>query len=232
MESAPLLSDVEQGLYLLKGISGADLDEVVNAGFPKILHPKSVLFRQGDLATMFFMVNHGRLKLSMMNEQGREVILRYISSGELTAAVAVLKGRNYPVTAVSVGKSELIGWDKPTLLRLMAKFSPIAVNMLNVVLERLDDLQNRYMELSTEQVKQRIARTLLRLMQRAGLKTPEGIQISIPLTRQDIADYSGTTLYTVSRTLSIWEKKDWIRSGRETIVITNPHALVAFSETG
>jgi CRP-like cAMP-binding protein len=68
-------------------------------------------------------------------------------------------------------------------------------------------------------------------MQRAGAKTPEGIQINIPLSRQNIADYSGTTLYTVSRTLSVWEKKGWIRSGREKVVITNPHALVLFAET-
>lgn len=232
MESAPVISDFEVGFHLLKGIPGADIDEIVNAGFSKILQPQSVLFRQGDLATMFFMVTRGHLKLSIMNEQGREVILRYINAGELTAAVAVLKGRNYPATAVSVGKSELIGWDKQTLLRMMSKYPSIAVNMLNIVLERLDDLQNRYMELSTEQVKQRIARTLLRLMQRTGLKTPKGILINIPLTRQDIADYSGTTLYTVSRTLSIWEKQDWVRSGRETIVVINPHALVEFSETG
>ena len=232
MESEPLISDLENRQHLFKGLSGADFDEVVNAGFPRILQPKSVLFRQGDLATAFFMVNKGRLKLSMINEQGREVIFRYISAGEFTAAVAVLKGKNYPVTAVSVDESELIGWDKRTLLRLMAKFSPLALNILYIVLERLDDLQNRYMEISTEQVKQRIARTLLRLMQRAGSETSEGIQINIPLSRQNIADYSGTTLYTVSRTLSIWEKKDWVRSGRETIVVTNPHALVEFSETG
>jgi CRP-like cAMP-binding protein len=52
------------------------------------------------------------------------------------------------------------------------------------------------------------------------------------LSRQNIADYSGTTLYTVSRTLSAWEKNGWVKSGREQIVITNPHALVQFAETG
>ncbi len=231
MERASYISDFDQEFYLLRGVSGADLDEVIDAGVPKTLQPNSTLFRQGDPATMFFMVNKGRLKLSMVNEQGREVIFRYIIAGELTAAVAVLKGKHYPLTAVSVDRSELIGWDKSTLLRLMAKFPPIAFNILNIVLERLDELQNRYMELSTEQVKQRIARTLLRLMQRAGAKIPGGIQINIPLSRQNIADYSGTTVYTVSRTLSVWEKKGWIRSSRGKVVITNPHALVQFAET-
>jgi len=62
--------------------------------------------------------------------------------------------------------------------------------------------------------------------------TRSGIQIDIPLSRQNIAHYSGTTLYAVSRTLSAWEKNGWIKSGREQIVVTDPHALVQFSETG
>ena len=69
-------------------------------------------------------------------------------------------------------------------------------------------------------------------MRRAGSKTPEGIRIDIPLSRQNIADYSGTTLYTVSRDAQRLGKKGWIQSGREKIVVTDPHALVIFAETG
>jgi CRP-like cAMP-binding protein len=61
--------------------------------------------------------------------------------------------------------------------------------------------------------------------------TRSGIQIDIPVSRQNIAEYSGTTLYTVSRTLSAWEKKGWIKSRREQITITDPHQLVLFAES-
>ena len=118
------------------------------------------------------------------------------------------------------------------MMQLMRQYPDIAINLLGIILERIDDVQHRYLEVCTEHVNQRIARSLLRLMRRAGSKTPEGIHIDIPLSRQNIADYSGTTLYTVSRTLSAWEKKGWIQSGREKIVVTDPHALVIFAETG
>ena len=88
------------------------------------------------------------------------------------------------------------------------------------------------MEICSEQAGQRIARALLRIMKHAGKKTEPGILIDFRLSRQDIAEYSGTTLYTVSRILSTWEKNGWIQSGRERITITNPHALVVFSENG
>ncbi len=178
------------------------------------------------------MVNQGRLKLTKLNEQGKEVILRYIVTGELTAAIAVLKNWTYPVTAESIEETDITVWDKPTMMQLMRRYPDIAINLLGIMLERIDDMQQRYLEICTEHVDQRIARSLLRLMRRAGSKTPEGIHIDIPLSRQNIADYSGTTLYTVSRTLSAWKKKGWIHSGREQIVVTDPHALVQFAETG
>ena len=115
---------------------------------------------------------------------------------------------------------------------LHRRFPETAINLLRIVLARIDDVQQRYLEICTEQVDRRIARSLLRLMRWKGVKQNNGILIEIPLSRQNIADYSGTTLYTVSRTLSGWEKKNWIKSGREKIIVTDPHALVAFAEAG
>lgn len=215
---------------VFNGLTSEQLAELLKNGRHTNLHPKSILFHQSDPATNCYMVNRGRLKLTKLNEQGKEVIVRYINAGELTAAVAVLKNSKYPVTAQSIENTEVVGWDKPTMMQMMRQYPDIAINLLGILLERLDDVQNRYLELCTENVQRRIARSLLRLMRRAGSKIPEGINIDIPLSRQNIADYSGTTLYTVSRTLSAWEKNGWIKSGREQVVITNPHALVLFAE--
>ncbi|MCD4718352.1 MAG: Crp/Fnr family transcriptional regulator [Desulfobacula sp.] len=217
---------------IFKDLTSQQFADLLKKGRNITLQPKSILFHQGDVAINFILVNQGRLKLTKLNEQGKEIILRYIGAGELTAAVAVLKNWNYPATAESVEETDVTVWDKPAMIQIMHQYPDIAINLLNIILERIDDLQNRYLEVCTEHVDQRIARSLLRIMRQAGSKTRSGIQIDIPLSRQNIADYSGTTLYTVSRTLSAWEKKDWIKSGREQIVITNPHALVQFAENG
>ena len=213
------------------GLKTEQNDVVIKGGLCKKLQPKIILFHQGDSAQTCYLVNRGRLKLTKLNEQGKEVIFRYVGAGELIAAVALLKNSNYPVTAESVEETEVISWDKQTMMQLMRRYPEITINLLSIILERFEDVQNRYMELCTERVEQRIALTLLRLMRSAGSKNSEGIYIDIPLGRQNIADYTGTTLYTASRTLSAWEKKGWIKSGREQIVITDPHALVQFAET-
>ena len=232
MNTMPFISDSLDKSEIFNGLSSQQFTDVLIEGHRISLPSKSILFYQGDPAISCFFVNHGRLKLTKLNEQGKEVILRYIGAGELTAAIAVLKNWKYPVTAESVEETEITGWDKPTMMQLMHRYPDISINLLGIILERIDDMQHRYLEVCTEHVDQRIARSLLRLMRRAGSKTEEGILIDIALSRQNIADYSGTTLYTVSRTLSTWEKNGWIRSGRKKITVTNPHALVQFSENG
>jgi len=230
MNKNPLKTGGLHRTDIFKDLTDAQWVQIVRNGQCERLQAKRTLFLQGDPAERFYMVNKGRLKLSKLNELGKEAIIRYIGAGEMAAAVAVLKGRDYPVTAEAVEETEVTGWDKPALLQLLRSHPEMAVNMLAVVLERLEEVQQRYLELCSESVEQRIARSLLRLMQRAGRRCANGVLIDLPLSRQNIADYSGTTLYTASRTLSSWEKKGWVQSGREKVVITDPHALVKFAE--
>ena len=85
-------------------------------------------------------------------------------------------------------------------------------------------------EMSTEQVEKRIAHALLRLVKQSGRKVEHGVEIDFPISRQDIAQMTGTTLHTVSRTLSAWETKGLVESGRQKIVVREPHKLFMLAE--
>lgn len=224
-------SDTLSRSELFADIPPEVLEDILGRG--RRLHVKSgeTLFHEGDRADRCYLVLKGRLKLSKLHEQGKEVIIRYIESGAVTAAVAVFKGKRLPVTAKATGDAEVVGWDRDVIIELISEYEQLAVNLLHFAIDRIEELQNRYMELAAEQVERRIARALLRIMRQSGRKTSEGIEIEFKLSRQDLADYTGTTLYTVSRTLSDWGKKGWVKSGRQRIVVINPHALVSFSET-
>jgi CRP-like cAMP-binding protein len=214
------------------GIDPRHKEAILARGRPTRLDAGQTLFHQGSPARRCYMVISGRLKLVKLHEQGKEAVLRYIGPGDITAAVAVFKEKAYPLTAVAIGETMVTGWDRATIMALLREFPDLAIHLLQVVVERLDEVQTRYLELNAEQVQQRLARALLRIMKHSGRRTPEGILIDFPLSRQELADYTGTTLFTVSRTLSAWEKNGWVVSGRERITITDPHALVKFSETG
>jgi CRP-like cAMP-binding protein len=232
MNSQINFSDTFTNSDLFTGIEKGKLSDILSFGHRRVYESGIRLFCEGDPALQSYLVLTGRLKLTKLHEDGKEAVVRYINPGEITAAVSVFKEKNYPVTAQTVGPCEVVGWDRETMLALMTAHPRLAINMLCAAVERLDDLQSRYLELCVERVEQRIARALLRIMKQSGRKSDKGILIDFRLSRQDLADYTGTTLYTVSRTLSNWEKKGWIVSGRERIVVADPHALVTFAETG
>ena len=84
--------------------------------------------------------------------------------------------------------------------------------------------------MSTEQVERRIAHALLRLAQQAGRKVDSGVEIDFPISRQDIAEMTGTTLHTVSRILGAWEQQGLVDGGRQRIVVCDPQKLFALAE--
>jgi CRP-like cAMP-binding protein len=94
----------------------------------------------------------------------------------------------------------------------------------------ISELQERQKALVTDRVEQRVARILLKLAAQSGKKIDEGVLIDLPITRQDIAEMSGTTLFTVSRTLNEWERGGLLEIGRERVVIRDPHGLVSIAD--
>jgi CRP-like cAMP-binding protein len=188
-------------------------------------------FRQGDPAHVFYLLRRGRVKFTQISADGHEVILRVIGPGEPFGGVAVFADNaTYPVTARAVDTAEAYAWDGPTMLRLMRRFPDVAINAARMIADRFHDLQRQHHELMTERVERRIARALLRLVQGAGRRVDTGVEIDFPLSRQDLAQITGTTLFTVSRTLSAWEENGIIAAARRRVVVKQPHRLVQIAD--
>jgi CRP-like cAMP-binding protein len=103
----------------------------------------------------------------------------------------------------------------------MERYSTLAFNALRILADHNQSLQQRYQELLTEKVEQRVAQALIRLTEQLGQPVPNGILIDLPLSREELAEIAGTTLYSVSRILSKWEEQRWVESGRERVVVCN-----------
>jgi CRP-like cAMP-binding protein len=188
-------------------------------------------FREGERARVFFVLRRGRVKFTQISPEGHEVILRVIGPGDpLGGVAAFVEDATYPVTARAVDASEAYAWDGARILGLMHHFPVIAINAARMIADRLHELQRRHRELMTERVEQRIARALVRLADDAGRRVEGGVEIDFPLSRQDLAQMTGTTLFTVSRTLSAWQESGLISTGRRRVTIRQPHRLVRIAE--
>ncbi len=215
---------------LFAGVPTPVLAELQAASFRKRLAAGDVLFRQGDPVDTFYIVIVGRLRVTQTTPEGAQVIIRYLGPGQMAGYSVLTGGTQHPGSTTALDDSHLFGWPAATIRDMMTRHAAIAVNAAAVLGERYHEMQVRLRELSTERVEQRIAHTVLRLARQAGHRTARGIEIAFPLSRQDLAEMTGTTLHTVSRTLSAWEEKGIVDSGRRRVIVCKIDALETMAE--
>ncbi|NEW95981.1 Crp/Fnr family transcriptional regulator [Rhodopseudomonas sp. BR0G17] len=217
-------------LPLFAGLSPAELDAVLLEARSIRVPKNGHVFEQGEDAHSFFVLLHGHVRASKVTPAGEQIVVRYVAPGE-TLGVAMAIGLNrYPATATAVDDSIVLAWPTAAWPRLVEQYPALATNTLRTVGGRLQETHSRVVEMSTQQVEQRVAHALLRLAKQSGRKVENGVQIDFPISRQDIAQMTGTTLHTVGRLLSGWEQKGLIESGRQKIVLREPHQLVVLAD--
>lgn len=215
---------------LLTGLSPAETERVRGAARLQQKRSGEIIFLQGDPADAVYSINNGRVRLSQVTAEGSQILLRVIGPGTVFGAIALAKVETFPVTAEAADDCALLVWPKAALMSLIEQIPKLALNALQLMAGHVVEFQDRFREMATQRVERRLARTLLRLASQTGRKTDEGVLIDMALTRQDLAEMTGTTLFTVSRILSQWESQGLVRSGRELVVIRYPHGLVKIAE--
>jgi CRP-like cAMP-binding protein len=135
-----------------------------------------------------------------------------------------------PADAVTVVPCTELQWPAQTVRDLLAQQPRAALNAIGEFESRLRDMEGRLRELSNEPVEQRIAHALVRLTRRLGRRIAHLVEVPFPLARQDIADMTGTTLHTVSRTLAAWEQQGLIERGRRRVAVADVARLEALAE--
>ncbi len=198
---------------------------------PLTLRRGQWMARQGEPATTFCLVNTGALKIIQDSPQGAELIVRFVGPGEPFGGVAALQSAPYPVSALAVEPTSLYSW-RVEALQIMLEAHPIVrANIMREMTAHMTDALTRVREMTTLRVGARLAITLMRLVRQCGQQTADGILITHPLTRQELADLVGTTLYTVSRTLSQWETEGVLESRKRHLLIRAPKQLADIAST-
>lgn len=212
------------------GMGPEALDDVLAQARPFQTAKGSVVFNQGQNAEEFFLLLNGRLRVTRLTPQGEQIVVRFVGPGEMFGVAMAIKSEIYPGTATAVVDSLSLVWPNSAWTWLVSRHPALALNTMGTLGARLQDSQTRVLEMSTQQVEKRIAHAVLRLVNQAGRKTDEGILIDFPISRQDIAEMTGTTLHTVSRTLRAWEEMGLVEGGRRRLLVRNPHGLFMLAD--
>jgi CRP-like cAMP-binding protein len=188
------------------------------------------VFSEGAPAERFYLLLDGTIRVVRIAPTGEQVTALHIPSGQLFGIAPALGRDTYPATAMTAVECIALSWPTRLWQGFIAEYDGFATETYKTVGDRVGEMNSRIVEMATLQVEQRVANALLRLVNQTGRKVEDGIEIDFPITRQDLSEMTATTLHTVSRLLSGWEKEGLVRSRRKRITVTDPHALVVLAQ--
>lgn len=222
--------DTLKNIPLFSGLNPGEVETIAGQASWRQVAAGAFIYQEGDPAERVYALAAGRVRLVQVTVEGQQIIHHMVTPVETFGVISVLAEEDFPVSAQALEDCTILSWDRAAMNDLMGRFPQLWRNAIKIISIRLRESQDRLREMATERVERRLARALLRLVRQAGRKVPEGVLIDLPLSRQDLAEMTGTTLFTVSRTLSQWETQGIIRSGRERVVVVFPHGLVQIAE--
>jgi CRP-like cAMP-binding protein len=207
---------------IFSGLNEGDLEALSKVAVSYAFKPGEYLFWEGDEPARFYVVASGRVKVLKLSSLGKEFVVAFFGPGEIFGEVAVFEERPYPASAQAVSDTEVLGIGKDKFLAFLSGHPEVSLRIINMLGGRLRDAQNRLNALAGERAEQRVAKTLLMLSSKLGQ--------SLPFTRQEIADMSGTTIETTIRVMSRMKGGGIIRSHRGTTDILDEAKLRLLGE--
>jgi CRP/FNR family transcriptional regulator, nitrogen oxide reductase regulator len=209
---------------LLASLPARDLGALAESAHTEHFEREAIIFSQGDPCDNVWILRAGQVKIVHQEVDGREVILEMISPGEVFGG-AVLFLPTHPATARAMTPVEALRFSSETYARLLATQPEIARKLVRMLGGRLHSMMDLQI-MAGERVERRVAHILLKLADRVGRPEPDGVLITIPLSRQDLADMAGTTLETAIRTMSRFRAQGWVTTRRGGyLLISQPGEL-------
>ena len=183
------------------------------------------IFGEGDPSDVFTVVVSGRVKIVKMTPSGKDVILEIFGTGDPFGAVAAYEGRPFPASAIALEDTVCLLTPRTAFFALLEQHPSLVRGLLLGLTQRLVELTNRLTEMTGGRVEARIARLFLKLADNMGRQVSDGIAIPMALSRQELADLTGTTIETCIRVMSRWGKDQVVRTDKDGFVLLDKEAL-------
>jgi CRP/FNR family transcriptional regulator len=218
---------------MFRRVSADDRQRLLAAARVRRFDKDETIFEEGQPSDYFPIVLTGRVKVFRMTPSGKEIILEIFGAGDPLGAVAVYESAPFPATAVALEPADCLVIPRRDFFGLLEAHPSLVRSLLVGLTHRLIELTRRLTELTGGRVESRFARLFLKLGAEMGRKDAErgGLVVAMPLSRQELADLTGTTIETAIRIMSRWNKDHVLRTERDGFVILDPETLRSLAES-
>ncbi len=207
------------------GLPARELETLARAAREESHQAREYVFHEGDPALWLCLVRSGRVRIVRHSRTGKDVVLEILGPGEVFGGVAVIERRPYPATAQAMEPSVVVRIPADVLIALADRQPSVVREMALLIGRRLRAAHDSVKYLSVEPVEARLAATVLRLADREGVRTAGGVELPFHLTRQSLAEMSGTTVETTIRVVSRWLRDELVEDRGGRLLVRDRDAL-------
>ena len=184
------------------------------------------IFREGDTAEWFHIVQEGTVKCIKSTPDGRDMTLKVLAPGDLFCCeAAVLDGSSHPGCAKVLDQARIVRIPKKRYLEILKQNPDAAIHVINYLAERLREAQEQAKAMVFHKAERRLASILYALAQKAGVSDPEGVRLKTRVTRRDLADMAGLTVETATRIIGRFKSDQILFGTAKRIVIRDMKQL-------
>ena len=214
------------------GLPAREIDAVAALTVEETYRARSYIFMEGDAARWFYVVRSGHVKIVRHSKTGKDVVLEILGPGEIFGGIAVIEKRPYPAAAQTTESTVVLKIPAEPMIALAERHPALIKEMALVIGRRLRAAHDSVTSLAVDPAEARLAAALLRLAKREGKRDEKTGAVALPLrlSRQSLADMTGTTVETAIRTVSRWLKDGLLVDEGGQLVLTDLDALSDLAE--
>jgi len=221
----PRVDEAFRATVLYRTLSADDRSRLSEVSTLRSYEKGTAVFSEGDPSDFLYTIVTGRAKVVKLLPSGKEVILEIFGPGDPVGAVVAYEGRPYPATAIAIEPTACLLVRRASFFALLERHPTLVRSFILGLTHRIVELTRRIPEVAGGRVETRFAHLFLKLADKMGVPRSEGTFIPMALSRQDLADLTGTTLETCIRLMSRWGKEEVVRTEREGFVVRERRTL-------
>ena len=215
---------------LFAGIPARELESLAGVALEEAHRARASISMEGDTSRWFYLVRSGHVKIVRHSKTGKDVVLELLGPGEIFGGVAVIEKRPYPASAQATEPTVILKIPADPMIVLANRYPAFIKEMALMIGRRLRAAHDSVTSLAVDPVEARLAAALLRLAKREGTRSDKGVTLPFHLTRQSLADMTGTTVETAIRILSRWLRDGVLDDDGGRLVLTDWDGLSALAE--
>jgi len=206
---------------LFSELNENDLKEIIQCSVTQIYKKDNMVLIEEEIGSTMFIILSGRVKISRISEEGREVILSILMDGDFFGEMAILDGQTRSANAMTLEDTELMIIRRENFLRMLRDYPQIAINLLKELAHRLRRSDSQIKSLSLQNALGKVASTLVRIADDSGVIKQGQVEIAHLPPQQDLANMAGTSRETISRVIKSLGQLGYVRKEGSKLIILN-----------